>query len=190
MHFRSFGLALGLSCAAVACGGTTETPNDQTASDAADETSGGDATVDGATDTSSEAAADATDAAVDAPSDGPIVCTSLSTKSACVACCDEQHTAGRDTFRAALLGCGCGDGVCKTECATTACATPAKKADAACSTCLDDTLKMAPKGDAGTDAGDAGEPWGACISPVTSACTASADCKAYLACINECGKKL
>jgi hypothetical protein len=106
-------------------------------------------------------------------------CGSEATRPLCTKCCGDAFPDGRKTFETAIIACACSASICKTECATTACASPPVKADAPCQACLVSTVTS--PGDAGTDAGLVG----ACIDPIKSACT-SAGCKAYVACLGTC----
>ena len=151
--------------------GTTDAPGDGTSTDS---TSTDSSTTDASTDVPID------DGAIgdgDAP---PPVCSSEPTPAACEDCCGAEHKEGEKTFNAALLACACTDGICKTECATTACAATPTAPDDACRACL--TLSVRPAGDAGTGGG----PDGKCNGPVTSACSTDARCVAYAACLGTC----
>jgi len=172
--------------APIACGGSTveapaEPGADTSVSGDSSSESGGDSVVDGADDTTLSDGT-STDAPGDAPRDGladaPKPCATEATRPLCTACCGDRHPDGMKTFQAALIGCACTPSVCGTVCAATACATPPKKADDVCGACL--AASLAPAGDGGTA--------GACLGPVTSACSGSAKCKEYVACLNSCPK--
>jgi hypothetical protein len=177
----------------VACGGSTDTGDnggDDTGGAAVDSATGdgtgGDSSTgtDGSTDsatneTSGETADDST--TVD-DADAPPVCSSAPTRAKCQDCCVAEHKEGAKTFDTALVACGCTDGVCATDCATTACATPPTAPDALCKACLAASVK-AP-GDAGT--ADAPGPDGKCHDPVVSACSGDPRCVAYVSCLGTC----
>lgn len=194
---RSSLLVALLAFAPVACGGsdadTTGTPSSDTGAsgdgttDGSDDGSTTDGTSgDGVTDGSGDGGGDGTSAdstPSDSPADGdaPRVCSDEKTRAACTKCCGDEHPDGMKEFDIALIGCACAAGVCRTVCAATACATPPKKGDDPCNACLASTLRK-PAGDAGADGGTEG----VCIGPVSSACSSSAKCKAYYACLNSC----
>lgn len=177
-------LALGTvpALALSACGGSTsDDPIIRT------DTGGGADTGGATTDSSaSETTADTTvgetatesgtDVAADGDGETPVVCSTLTPRAACTNCCGDENPAGEKEFVTAVTACACGTTVCKTECATTACAAPAKKPDATCQACIQASIK--PAGDGGTA--------GACVGPVSSACTGA--CKKYLACLQSCSK--
>ena len=184
LSFLSF-----VSVALVACGGSTDVNGGGT-----DDTGGGgsdsaigdglgsdtSSSTDGETDSST-----ATDSSTGGDADAPPVCSSEPTRVACQDCCAVEHKAGRDVFDAALLACACTDGVCKTECAATACGPTPKAPDAACKACL--AASVAAPGDAGADASaDAAGPDGKCHASVASACSTDAKCVAYLTCLGTC----
>ncbi len=127
------------------------------------------------TETSTETGSDGSSDAPDG--DARVVCSTLPTRAACNNCCGDEHPTGEKEFQTAVIACACGPSVCKTECATTVCASPAKKADPTCQACLAASIRPGP-----ADGGTAG----ACVGPVSSACTG--DCKKYLNCIQSCSK--
>jgi len=91
--------------------------------------------------------------------------------SMCVACCQNNHPEGTNTFIAAIVSCECGSGgACKNQCSgsTNYCATMMTPSNS-CNTCLNTTL--------GTN--------GSCTTPVNDACNGDPDCVAYLACTNQ-----
>lgn len=188
LRHRTLLVTLAAAVALVACGGSTDVPGDQgndtgTANPDAlsDGTSNDSSTSDGNTDTAVD---DGGGDVVATDGDGaPPVCSSEPTKAKCQECCVAEHKEGSKTFDAALIACACTDGVCKTECATTACASPATAPDAACKACLGASVKS--PGDAGSP--DAAGPDGKCVGPVTSACSSDAKCVAYVTCLQSCG---
>lgn len=176
----------------VACGGSSsdlstgddsgsgdDALSDGTSSDGSNDTTTDDVSNDGVPNDGAD-----TSSSGDAGSDGdgaPPVCSSEPTRVACQDCCAAEHKDGAKVFEAALLACACTDGVCKTECATTACASPATKADDKCRVCLQSSL--ASTGDAGADAAS---PEGKCRASVTSACSTDSKCVAYETCLGTC----
>lgn len=111
---------------------------------------------------------------------GDDACAAEATKDACGQCCATNHAAGYKTFSETLLSCACegtgadgGAAPCSTECGDTICATPQKAPTDACNKCLQDSV--------GQD--------GACLPPVSSACTADPDCLDQQKCVAQCQSK-
>ena len=99
-------------------------------------------------------------------------CASLTTQQGCFVCCSQYHKPGYATYYNALRSCACGaSGQCAKECGATACTGPNVAPDAACRACLDKV--MAPS-------------TGACVQPVTAACSPDADCVAMYMCSTKC----
>jgi hypothetical protein len=187
---RSFAL-LSLGVLLSACGGSTDSGSfDQgDTSESSDASSDSSATDGGSDGTATDGSTDGPSVdggidaiATDAPADGDArpVCSEAPTKARCQECCGVEHPAGEKTFFAAELACACTDAICKSVCATTACATPPTAPSDACKTCLADTLR--PKPDAGGDSGVEG----ACVDSVKSACSSDAKCVAYATCLGTC----
>lgn len=164
---------------AVGCGGSTvadETGSEADSSVTTDTSTNAESSVDDTSTTTEVGGGDSTPAA-DAPAgDARVACDKLSTRNACRTCCNTEHPEGYKIFLTAAIACGCTDSICKTECATTACATPPTKASDACAACLNAAVAPA-KGDAGA---------GACYSSVTTACSADAKCVGWAACTQKC----
>ena len=101
-------------------------------------------------------------------------CASGGEKNGCMTCCNGKHAEGAKTQTTALLGCACKAEQCKTACDDSACASSPKPPDggSACTTCIQSS--MAPDG--------------GCGPQVSAACTANADCKAFVACSMACEK--
>jgi hypothetical protein len=92
----------------------------------------------------------------------------------CIGCCQSHHTAGATTYSNAGLACECGaNGQCSAQCAASFCASPqtAPTPGDACDTCISASLAAG----------------GACVAPVSNACSADPDCTAYLACTAQVG---
>ena len=104
------------------------------------------------------------------------VCQAMATNAACQQCCVTNHMHGYNTYLTSEMACACGTtGVCKTQCATEFCASAQTTQGDACDTCLNNSLSA-----------DGG---GTCLTPVTNACLADADCLALLSttgCVSGC----
>lgn len=193
LFVRSF--ALGACLCLVACGDSTVAPADDqgdtdTTSDVStdasadgttDESGGDGAVTDGAIDGALDGATDVIVSDAGADGEAPPVCADRPTKVGCQDCCGLEHPAGQKTFAAALLACACTDAICKTECSSTACATPSVAPSDVCKACLNESIRAA-KPDAGPDGGGDGK----CVDSVKSACSSDAKCVAYATCLNTC----
>jgi len=106
-------------------------------------------------------------------------CAQESSQQACGQCCIQNHPSGYQVFLSAVLACACGasgdagQGACATECASTACKATPSQPDTACNACLQGAIGSG----------------GACSGPVTSACSADADCMAEQQCLTPCQSK-
>ena len=114
---------------------------------------------------------------------GDDACGAEATLSACGTCCGNGHKTGATNSLQMILACACAGtgakdagaaGPCATACAATFCASTPKNPDAACNTCIQNSLKQG----------------GACFDGVNAACGADKECVAYNTCLNDqCASK-
>lgn len=154
-----------LTCVAafvVACSSTTTTP----ATGLRDASTG----EGGAGGTDASTSGDGGGTPRDAGSDGPAAgaCASEASRNGCITCCSNFHQDGAAAFLLATIDCLCDASRCKTDCATTLCATDLKDPDARCNQCATDK--------------DA-----ECKGPVAAACAASPECVAFDKCVGDSG---
>ncbi len=96
----------------------------------------------------------------------------------CSACCKEHHESGALMYATLVSECTCKPAVCKTLCATEACAGDAQtepQANDMCDQCLSNALN-----DLTPDAG-------ACVVPITLQCNQIAECALFVNCGTQTG---
>ncbi len=171
MNIKKIALNCFLAAALAACsssggdGGTSD--GGKTDGGGGTDTSGGGTdTAGGGTDTAGGTDAPKTDSkpATDTGGGDDSACGAETTNSKCQNCCATNHMDSYNAFAAALLGCACADGVCKTQCATEACATPIAPATATCQKCLGDVQSTTCKAPLDTCKAGACAPFFDCAS--------------------------
>jgi hypothetical protein len=150
-------------------GGTKKDAGKSSSSSSSGGSSSGSSTSGGASSSSSSGGSSGTSSSGSSgstPTDQD--CAAKTTADECGQCCDQAHNNGADVGDKVYMDCMCNSpGACKTECANSLCAGSEPQQGDACDTCL------------GNDT--------ACGQKADDACNASADCKAFEACMNTAG---
>ena len=94
-------------------------------------------------------------------------CSGQSSMQACQQCCAQEEQSAYGAFQNALLACGCKEGVCKTQCATTLCAATPQNPSAECQTCLGQSQS------------------GACRADMEKVCGAGGACAPFSQCVES-----
>jgi hypothetical protein len=107
-------------------------------------------------------------------------CAETTTMDTCTACCSEHHAVAATGFEAGNLACFCESGICAIECASSACATPARPTSASCATCLNHPNKQTERNSV----------MRSCSLDSTNRCRESPTCAPFLDCMkNGCRGK-